>query len=377
MRIESIEAIPIAYPEPNDHDAVRHLCLVRMRADDGQVGWGEAVTMWPEASWATKAIVDGMAPLLIGRAPVDNDSLWRSLKEHAWWYGVGGIASFAIAALDIAIWDLKGKALGVSVLALLGGPSTDRLPAIVSCHASQAGISALVEEMAGWVSGGLHGIKVGFGKRGEARLGYEHARDIAFVAALRQALGPDKQIMIDIGNAVRWDTGTAIKRVRAMEAYDIAWIEEPLGADHPAGYAALRARTATRIAYGEREWTAAGYRRIVQTGTVDVVGVDPGRAEGITGFLRVCTDVEAAHVQANAHAWSSAIVTAASLAISFSTPICRQFEVKPLRNPAQHDLVVTPFEPVDGWMLPPTGVGLGIEVRENVVARYLSTTAGT
>jgi L-alanine-DL-glutamate epimerase-like enolase superfamily enzyme len=377
MRIESIEAIPIAYPEPNDHDAVRHLCLVRIRADDGQVGWGEAVTMWPEASWATKAIVDGMAPLLIGRDPVDSDSLWRSLKEHAWWYGVGGIASFAIAALDIAIWDLKGKALGVSVLALLGGPSTDRLPAIVSCHASKAEISALVEEMAGWVSGGLHGIKVGFGKRGEARLGYEHARDIAFVAALRQALGPDKQIMIDIGNAVRWDIGTAIKRVRAMEAYDIAWIEEPLGADDPIGYAALRAGTATRIAYGEREWTAAGYRRIVQTGTVDVVGVDPGRAEGITGFLRVCADVEAAHAQANAHAWSSAIVTAASLAISFSTPICRQFEVKPLRNPAQHDLVVTPFEPVDGWMLPPTGVGLGIEVREDVVARYRSTPAGT
>ena len=122
MRIQSIEAIPIAYPEPNDHDAERHLCLVRVQADDGQVGWGEAVTMWPEASWATKAIVDGMAPLLIDRDPVDTDSLWRLLKDHAWWYGVGGIASFAIAALDIALWDLKGKALGTSVLSLLGGP---------------------------------------------------------------------------------------------------------------------------------------------------------------------------------------------------------------------------------------------------------------
>ena len=308
-----------------------------MRADDGQVGWGEAVTMWPEASWATKAIVDGMAPLLIGRDPAESDRLWRSLKEHAWWYGVGGIASFAIAALDIAIWDLKGKALGCSVLDLLGGAVKDRIPAIVSCHASRAEIPALVNEMAGspgWVAASM-GIKIGFGKRGDARLGYEHGRDVAFMSALRAALGPDKAIMIDIGNADRWDVSTAVARVRAMEQFDLAWIEEPLGPDDPLCYATLRAKTTTRTAYGEREWTAAGYRRILDSGTVDVVGVDPGRAEGITGFRQVCAAVEAAHLQANAHAWSSAIVTAASLAVSFSTPVCRQFKVKPSRIPCR------------------------------------------
>ena len=79
--------------------------------------------------------------------------------------------------------------------------------------------------------GGLHGIKIGFGKRGDARLGYEHGRDVAFVSALRAALGPDKAIMIDIGNANRWDVSTAVARVRAMEQFDLAWIEEPLGPD--------------------------------------------------------------------------------------------------------------------------------------------------
>ena len=98
--------------------------------------------------------------------------------------------------------------------------------------------------------------------------------------------------------------------------------------------------------------------------------MDPGRAEGITGFRQVCAAVEAARVQANAHAWSSAIVTAASLAVSFSTPVCRQFEVKPVENPMQDDLVASPFRPVEGWMQPPGGPGLGIEVREDVVARY-------
>ena len=371
MRIRSVEPIPVCYPEPNDHDAIRHLCLVRLRGDDGQVGWGEAVTMWPEASRATVRIIEGMATLLVGRDPVESDSIWRDLKEHAWWYGVGGIASFAIAALDIAVWDLKGKALGARVVDLLGGPVRDQLPAIASSHATHAEIGAMADEVADWLSTGLHGVKVGFGKRGNARLGYQHDRDIAFVRAVRDAIGPNKSIMIDIGNAIRWDASTAVERVRAMEDVGgIAWIEEPLGADDPAGYATLRAKTTTRIAYGEREWHVNGYQRILDTTTVDVVGVDPGRAEGITGFRKVCERVEAARREANAHAWSSAIVSAASLAISFSTPVCHQFEVKPLRNPMQHDLVTRPLDHVAGWMEPPTGPGLGIEVLDEVVDHY-------
>lgn len=375
MRIQAVEAIPVSYPEPNDHNATRHLCLVRLQGDDGQVGWGEAVTMWPEASRATKAVIEGLAPLLLGRDPVESDALWRAMKEHTWWYGLGGIASFAIAALDIAIWDLKGKALGVRVVDLLGGPVHERLPAIASSHATHAEIPAMAEEIAGWLSSGLHGAKVGFGKRGNARLGYEHARDVAFVRAVREAIGPDRAIMIDIGNAIRWDVSMAVTRVRAMEEYNIAWIEEPLGHDDPAGYATLRAKTTTLIAYGEREWNVAGYQRILDTGTVDVVGVDPGRAEGLTGFRKVCERVEAAGRQANAHAWSSAIVSAASLAISFSTPACHQFEVKPLRNPMQHDLVTAPLDHRDGYMTLPTEPGLGITVLDKVVDHYRSERA--
>jgi L-alanine-DL-glutamate epimerase-like enolase superfamily enzyme len=372
VRIQSVEPIPVSYPEPNDHHAIRHLCLVRVQADDGLVGWGEAVTMWPEASLATKAIIEGLAPLLIGRDPVENDALWRTMKEHTWWYGLGGIASFAIAALDIAVWDLKGKALGARVVDLLGGPVRERLPAIASSHATHSDIPAMVDEIGGWLETGLHGVKVGFGKRGDARLGYEHSRDIDFVHAVRAAIGPERSIMIDIGNAIRWDVSTAVARVRAMEPYGIDWIEEPLGHDDPTGYARLRAKTTTRIAYGEREWHTAGYQRLLDTGTVDVVGVDPGRAEGITGFRRVCERAEAARRQANAHAWSSAIVTAASLAVSFSTPVCQQFEVKPLRNPMQHDLVTEPLDHTEGWMYVPSKPGLGIEVVDEVVHRYRS-----
>jgi L-alanine-DL-glutamate epimerase-like enolase superfamily enzyme len=178
--------------------------------------------------------------------------------------------------------------------------------------------------------------------------------------------------MIDCGWRTVWDVMTATRRIQAFEEWDLHWIEEPLGAWDPHGYADLRARTTTLIAYGEKEWDVAGYERVLATGTVDVVGVDPGRAEGITGFRKVTDRVEHYRRQSNAHAWSSAIVTAASLAVSFATSSARLIEVKPLRNPMQHDLVAEPLDHRGGWFEPPTKPGLGIEVIDEVVERYRS-----
>lgn len=374
MKVVKVEAIPVSYPEPNDFNALRHLCLAKITTDDGAVGWGESITQFTEANFATKAIIEGMAEDVVGKDPIRNDEIWRSLKERSWWYGYrGGIASYAIAAIDMALWDLKGQALGVSICELLGGPVHDRLPAIASSHAHHASISAMAEEATEWLSTGLQGMKVGFGKRGDANLGFEHDRDVEYVKTMRETIGADKMLMIDLGVRVKWDVATAVKRVQAFDEYDINWIEEPLGAWDPEGYATLRAKTKTLIAYGEREWTLAGFEAVLATGTCDVVGVDPGKAEGITGFKKVTERVEFYQRQANAHAWSSAICSAASLAISFSSSACKLFEFKPLENPMQHELVEVPFAHTDGWVYPPIDApGLGIKIREEVVDRYRS-----
>ena len=373
MKIAKVEAIPVSYPEPNDFNALRHLCLAKITTNDGTVGWGESITQFPEANFATKAIIEGMAELVVGKNPLNNDAINRSLYDQAWWYGYrGGIASYAISAIDIALWDLKGKALGASVLELLGGPVHERLPAIASSHALYESIPEMADEALEWLSTGLQGMKVGFGKRGDARLGYEHDRDVEYVRSIREAIGPDKSLMIDLGIKIKWDVTTAVKRTQAFDEYDIDWIEEPLGAWDPEGYANLRSKTKTLMAYGEREWTLDGFEQVLATGTCDVIGCDPGRAGGITGFKKVTERVEQYRRQANAHAWSSAIVSAASLAISFSSTACKLFEFKPLDNPMQHELVTTPFEHVEGWVYPPTGPGLGIEVIDEVVDRYRS-----
>jgi D-galactarolactone cycloisomerase len=367
--IASIEAIPIGYPEPNDHGRTRYVCLIKAVMDDGTVGWGEATAYWAEAARAIQQLVPALEELIVGESPFETESIWRGLREHMWWYGNGGIGSIALAGIDIALWDAKGKLLETRVLDLLGGPVKDALPAIASGHAAKPDLAALADEAAEWVSTGLHGIKVGFGKRGDARLGYEHGRDVEYVRRVREAVGADKRVIVDLGVAIKWDVATAVERTRAFEEFDLYWIEEPLGHWNPSGYETLRAKTTTRIAYGEKEFTTEGVERILATGTCDVLGFDPGRAEGLTGFRHAVERVEAAATQANAHAWSTAIVSAASLAISWSTPVCRQFEVKPLRDVGQFELVENPVLHVDGFMPQPSGPGLGIYVDEAVVNR--------
>ena len=108
MKIASIEPIPVAYPEPNDFNATRYLCLVKITTDDGVVGWGESITQFPEVNPAVASLINSLSDSVIGQDPVNTEKIWRDLKDRTWWYGYrGGIASFAISAIDIALWDIK------------------------------------------------------------------------------------------------------------------------------------------------------------------------------------------------------------------------------------------------------------------------------
>lgn len=371
MTVRQVQVFPVAYPEPNDHDRKRSVCLIKITDDEGVSGWGEACTYFPEATLAVARLVAGFSELLVGRDPLHNVAIWRDLRNHAWWYGTGtGLASMALSGIDIALWDLKGRISGASLVEMLGGPAHSRLPAVASVHGTKASISEMVDDFADHLEGGLHGIKVGFGKRGDARLGFESGRDLDFVRAMRNAIG-DKLLMIDLGVNNFWDVPTAIARARAFEEFGVHWLEEPLGHDDPEGYRALRAGSGIRIAYGEREWNARGVQRIVESGTVDVVGLDPGRVEGITGFHRAAQICEMYRRQANAHNFSTAIVGAASASLSWANPSCRLLELQPVYGIAQRDLVDRPVWHEDGFVPMPTGPGLGIEVDESLVRSNL------
>lgn len=367
--VAALEAWTVPYTEPNDHGSMRYLSLVRVQDTEGHVGWGEAVTIALPAAQATTAILRAWAEPLLG-APATPNALVRAVERQGWWYSThGGVSGFAAAALDIAAWDLLGRRAGLPLAELLGGAVHESLPAIVTSHAMIGDLRRQAETFAQWREDlDALGVKVGFGKAGDARLGYEHDRDVAFMKELRGALGPDAQIMIDISPLLSWSHAEAIARVRAFEEHGLQWIEEPLGADDPQGYARLRAATSTLLAYGEREWTTAGMVRLLDTGTLDVLGIDPGRAGGITGFIGGARAAAERHRQVNAHAFAGPISYAAGLACSLVSPNCRQFEVAPLRNSLIADLAPELPRPVAGRVAGLSGPGLGVDLSRDAVA---------
>lgn len=370
-KIAKIEPICISYPDPNDFDTIRRTVLVRVETSDGVVGWGECIGMWAEACRAIATIItDGFLPELKGKLADDIEGNWQILRRHVHWYGEGGIASLAISGIDMALWDIRGKVAGKPLYELFGGLKHDRLPANASAHVNKNGEAACVAEVVGFFEAGFRSTKLGFAKKGDSNIGGDPDVDVHFVKELRLALGDDAEILIDIGNGVRWDVATSIDVANRMGEYRIGWYEEPLYFTDDAGYRELAANTNVRIASGEREFTETGYRRQMEyVQAVEVYGIDPARVEGITGFRRVDALATQYGKTINAHAWSTAITTAASLHLSLASPNSEIFEYKPFGVTVQDDLVGEKLWHRDGWAYPIEGHGLGIDVQEDVVRR--------
>lgn len=372
MRIARIDAFPLRYPEPHDSGKLRCVTLVRIETDEGTVGWGECISQWAEAALAVKVIIDrGFAPLLIGRSPLEIRSLWELMRLHSTWYGTGGIATFAISAIDIALYDLKGKVLGVPVYELLGGKVTPKLRAVASIIFDTVNVDATAEEFAGYVARGYTAVKGGWGKSADTAFGLDPKRDLLLVRRIREAVGTEVAFMLDVGTHVKWDVAHAIRMTRRFEEYGIHWIEEPLPPYDFDGYERLRQSIQTLIATGEKGWTVHEFQTMVDRGIADFLMPDVGKAEGITGVKQVIELAALKHQFYNPHSWSTAINTAASLHLCASATNAIFFELKPNPNPMQHELVNTPFDQANGYVAVPDSPGLGITVREDVVEKYL------
>jgi L-alanine-DL-glutamate epimerase-like enolase superfamily enzyme len=370
-RIARIEPIPIAYPDPNDFNTIRRTVLVRVETTDGVVGWGECIAMWPEACKAVATVItEGFLPLLQDKLADDIDGNWTLMRRHVFWYGEGGIASMAISGIDMALWDIRGKVEGKPLYQLFGGLAQNRLLANASAHVNKKGEAACVAEVVGFFEAGFRSCKLGFAKKGESNIGGDPDTDVHFIKSLREALGDKAEILVDIGNGVRWDVDTSISVGKRMQDYRIGWYEEPLYPTDDAGYIKMRAETTLTLASGEREFTEAGYRRQMEfVKAIDVYGVDPARVEGITGFRRVDALCTKHGKKINAHAWSTAITTAASLHCSLASSNALIFEYKPFPVVVQDVIVAEKLWHKDGWAYPIEAPGLGIEVIESEVRK--------
>ncbi|MCR4308232.1 MAG: mandelate racemase/muconate lactonizing enzyme family protein, partial [Candidatus Berkelbacteria bacterium] len=345
MKIKNMTAYPLKYPEPHDHGALRYITLARVEAEDGTVGWGEAISQFPDSSYATKIVIEhGYAPLLIGQDALEVERAWHIMLNRVWWYGPQGIAAFAISAIDMALWDLKGKLLDLPVCNLIGGKMQEKVIPMASIHFDMDDMQWTIDEFKWMADEGYQIVKGGWGTRPESVFGSNEALDIKLARSVRAAIGDDIGFVIDVlGAKVRWDLHTAIDRLKEMEPYNLLWIEEPLPPWDFEAHRRLRQKCKTRIGTGEQEWNLEGYRRLIAAGGVDVVQMDPGRCLGITGCSKVVRLVEAANLRFSAHTWSGALNTAAGVHLLSSSLAGWCMDFKPHESPMQHDLVNDPW----------------------------------
>jgi L-alanine-DL-glutamate epimerase-like enolase superfamily enzyme len=254
----------------------------------------------------------------------------------------------------------------------LGGKQQERLPVCASTHPKEHEIDRMANELAGHIQNGFQLVKVGFGKKGEANLGVSAQRDIAFVKAVREAIGPDAGFIVDIGAKMHWNIPYAVKMARAFLEYDLTWLEDVFHPENFVAYQHLRAAVPDMmIGFGERNWNRIDYKRLLDADVCDVILVDPGRTEGVTGMHRITQLAAQYNVKMDPHSWSSAINTAASIHVALANTNASIFELKPSENPMQHELVSNPIRHRDGWIYAPEGAGLGVDVIEDTVRKYL------
>jgi L-alanine-DL-glutamate epimerase-like enolase superfamily enzyme len=370
-RITRVEAYPLRYPEPNNAGKIRHVTLVRIETSGGAVGWGEAITGTEEASLAMRVIIDrGFAARLIGRDPRAVEAIWAELRESTYWTGDGGIVTFAISAIDMALWDLTGRVTGLPVHQLLGGKRRDRVRAASSVIFDTANLDAIGKQFVDLRARGYGVLKGGWGHDLSIAFGRDRRRDVEIVRTVREAVGPDAEIIVDVVAGSAWTASHAITMAAAFEPYRLFWLEDALTENDLAGWKRLRAATATPLCTGEKGWTIPHFRRLIGSGALDIVMLDPGRAEGVTGVKKVIDLAADAGLSWNAHSWSSALNTAASLHLAAASPNVLVLELKPEPSPMQHELVTDPIEMIDGWIAVRDAPGLGVTVDESAVRRY-------
>jgi L-alanine-DL-glutamate epimerase-like enolase superfamily enzyme len=255
VRVGRVEAFAVRYPEPNNDGKIRALTLARLETDDGLVGWGEAITGGQETSLAVAFVIERrLAPLVVGRDPRDVLRLWTRLRDATYWDGNGGLVTFGISAIDMALWDIAGKAAGVPLYRLLGGKRRDRLPACASTIFATDDLERVGREFRGFVAGGYRYVKGGWGHDLSIAFGSDERRDRAIAHAVRDAIGPDVQMIVDVAALMGWDSGHAIRMCQMIDDdVGLFWFEDPLVEHDLDGYRRLRAAVDTRICTGEKE----------------------------------------------------------------------------------------------------------------------------
>lgn len=371
---ERIDA-PIAIPHASElADIVfrgYRTTLVRIETDEGVSGVGECMVRL--APTATRAIVEDLAPMLIGRNVLDREAIWELLYAAMMNRGhTRGIFTEAISGIDIALWDCAGKCLGLPLYRLLGGQHRTRLKAYASSLRFRE-FDVVIAQARSFRDKGFRAMKIKIGRNVE-----RPQADLEFVKAIRDAVGDEVVLMVDANCAYGDDAATALAVGRALQDMGIYWFEEPLSPDNIDGYAALAAALDIRIAAGEADFMQFGARELLVRKAIDVIQPNISRTGGVTEGRRIAALSQAFHIPYAPHTGScSAVCLAATLQFAAALPNFLIYEYmqsdwsKGEPNPLRHELLSEPPERFEsGEMIVPEKPGIGVELNMDTVERY-------
>src|SRR5712692_4851706 len=369
MKITDVEAIYLRQPQVKEQcDSGQDALIVRVSTDAGITGIGEV----DSAPLAVKGAIEGpfshttasgLRELVIGEDPFQTEYLWYKMYRKNTYGGRRGVGLHAMSGIDLALWDIKGKALGQPVWKLLGGGFHKRLRAYASSLFGRTPAET-AERARRFRDRGFTAVKFGWDPMGQ-----DEKTDIALVREARRGLGDDADLMIDAG--LVWDAKTALQRARAFSEHNIFWLEEPLRPDDYDGYRRLAEATEVRIAAGEEESERKSFLELMDRGRIDIVQVDLTRVGGFTEAMKVASLAVDRGVPVVNHGFTTYINVAAALHFLNSIPnsFILEFVVEEQTTLRDH-ITRQKFVAQDGYLEIPEAPGLGVDLNEEGIAKY-------
>ena len=355
---------PMLSPETMGTFTFHGWLIVEIFTDAGLVGIGNAAL----APLVTKQLIDQyLSPLLIGQDPWDSEFLWQHMYRKTMAFGRKGVALVAISALDIAIWDLMGKAAKQPVFRLLGGRTKAKIPVYAS-RLYSIPLDELAQEAAAYKAQGYKAMKLRFGW-GPIDGAAGMARNVELIRTVRETVGDEIDIMADA--YMGWSLDYAKRMMRLIEPFNLRWLEEAIIPDDINGYHELRRFGTTPIAAGEHEFTSYGFRQMIEAKALDYFQFDTNRVGGITAARKI---------QALAEAYSIPVVPHAGqmhnyhvVMASLNSPIAEYFPMVDVEVGNELFWYIFKGEPqaVDGYInLDDTLPGLGLDIDEAALSRF-------
>jgi L-rhamnonate dehydratase len=387
MKITKIECFVLLVPDyrADACSSAQDDLVVKIHTDEGLVGIGETDTN----PWVARAMIEapgthimglGLTEMLIGKDPTDVEGLWEKLYTGSAMTGRRGLGICAMGALDMALWDLRGKVEGKPCWQLLGGALNDHITPYASLLPEGNDLETytriLVERAVKAKQLGFRAVKLEVCTKGpysHNSLQIEDDREIAkIVGACRKAIGPDITVMVDVAYAWR-DWKEALRAIEMFADEDIYFIETPLPSDDIEGYTKLVKASPVRVAAGEWLNSRFEFRELMDRDALDVVQPDVGRVGGLTEARRVAMAARDKGLAVVPHCWKSAIGIAASAHLAAVSPTCTYIEFLPREladSRLRKDLCSVELPVVDGRIPLPTTPGLGITLNEEALITY-------